>query len=178
MGFKSLILGGVAAFLLAVSGPVMAQTPPTPPVRTGLPHADGPFSAIMLILSEDNLSEFKKPANEGPELRPLKTAKVGDKVAIKIVFSGMALDENLGSVVYDIRVLSPDGTVYDTVDHKGLLGFRGATENPEHLYNNAAVVMIRFEEKDLAGLYRVEAVLYDRVGNRRVPLTAEITLVK
>ncbi|MDC7685199.1 hypothetical protein PQU92_18100 [Asticcacaulis sp. BYS171W] len=158
--------------------PALAAEPPASHTKA-FPHADGPFSAALVLVSEASLTEFKKPADQGLQLTLVKTAKPGDKIAAKVLFMGFALDEGFGNVTYDIRVLRPDGQVYGTkskADHKGLLAFKGATMNSTNIFNNAATLVLDFETTDPEGIYKIEVVVHDTIGNHHIPLSAEVKL--
>lgn len=172
------ILFTAALLSAALAMPALAAEP-APKHSTTFPDADGPFSAALVLVSEANLAEFKKPADQGPQLTLVRTAKPGDRIAAKVLFMGFALDDGFGNVTYDIRVLRPDGQVYGTkskADHKGLLAFKGATMNSTNIFNNAATLVLDFEATDPAGVYKIEVVVHDTVGNRHVPLKAEVKL--
>ncbi|ESQ76543.1 hypothetical protein [Asticcacaulis sp. YBE204] len=165
-------------FTACLAMPILAATPPANQTKA-FPNADGPFSAALVLVGEASLAEFKKPADQGLQLTLIKTASPGDKIAAKVLFMGFALDEGFGNVTYDIRVLRPDGQVYGTkskADHKGLLGFKGATMNATNIFNNAATLVLDFEATDPEGVYKIEVVVHDTIGNHHIPLSAEVTL--
>ncbi|MFT4089376.1 MAG: hypothetical protein QM645_01495 [Asticcacaulis sp.] len=146
--------------------------------RVGFPNEDGPFGAVMLIIPEKELIEFEKPADSGPHLTIVSTAVVGDVVAIKIVFSGMESDaESAVDVTFDLRVLAPDGKAYEGAEYQGLEGLKARlTSTSSGIFNNQAIILVRFEPQDARGEYIVEGVLHDNIGNRHIPLRATITL--
>src|SRR5262249_18367792 len=70
---------------------------------------DGDFTAALFIMDQADLGEFDKPQDEAPVIKGKKTAKVGDIVAIKVIFAGVQLTDDLKAAVdYDIKVLDPD----------------------------------------------------------------------
>src|SRR5262249_13743734 len=80
---------------------------------------DGDFTASLFMMDQADLTEFDKPRDEAPIVRQKKTAKVGDIVAIKVVFTGAQLTDDLKAAVdYDIQVLDPDKKLYDETDLK------------------------------------------------------------
>ncbi|MEM9964681.1 MAG: hypothetical protein AAGC58_04975 [Asticcacaulis sp.] len=162
---------------LGLMGPVVAQEAPVRDMR-GFPEADGPFSAALVVVDEAGHVAFNTPSEQGLQLTDVSEVAVGQPVFVKVLFTGMALSDGFGLVTYDIRILSPDGTVYSETDHKGLTAFRGATTRPEQIFNNSATLGIRFEDKDMVGPYRIEVTVQDVNGNRHVPLVTTLRLVK
>jgi hypothetical protein len=172
-------LAVAAAVIVLAAAPASAQ----PTMQTAFPHKDGPLSATMVFISAESVSEFDKPSDQAPRIVILKDAKVGDAVAVKIVFAGPQLDAARRiDTTYDIRLLAPDGKVYDGAEAKGLAAIQagplpagaetGVFDNRMHTF------AMRFEPQDLPGIYRAEAILHDNVGNRHIPLTAQINLQK
>jgi len=147
--------------------------------RIVMDHSDGPFTARMAMISRDNLSEFDKPSDQGVRLEVLHTAKVGDVVIAKILFAEMALKDDLtADVDFDIKITAPDGSVYSGMDETGLPALQGRLATAHSFYDNNAMVGIRFEAKDLPGVYHTHVVLHDRVGRHDIPLDADIELTK
>lgn len=170
-------------FVLAVllgfglMGQVQAQEAPIQRA-SGFPDADGPFSAALVVVDEAGQAAFNAPSEQGLRLTAVSEVAVDQPVYVKVLFTGMALNDGFGLVTYDIRILSPDGSVYSKTDHKGLTAFRGATTRPEQIFNNSATVGIRFEDKDVAGPYRIEVTVHDVNGNRNVPLATTLRLIR
>jgi hypothetical protein len=135
---------------------------------------------MIAIIRATDLSEFDKPPDQPPIVNIQSSARVGDVVAVKLMFMGAERDAN-GRIdlTYDIRILAPDGAVYSGADHKGLPAAQGPIPTDAGVLDNrVAVVAIRFEAKDLPGPYKVEATLHDNIGKRDLPLSASIELLK
>lgn len=143
------------------------------------PAQHGDFSAMLLITDEKQLEEFKKPSSQGMHFNEMKTAKRGDIAAVKIVFAGMELSNDLqANVDFDLKVLAPDGSVYDKVDLKKLEALKKKVPVRFRVYDNSAFLKIRFEPKDMAGKYTIIAEIRDNVGKKHIPLTGEIELTE
>lgn len=170
-----------AMALLGAGGLVeTAAAQPTTHSRA-FPNADGPFNAMLLMVPEADLAEFKKPSEQGLHLTRIDKVKIGERFAAKIVFMGFALDKSRADVTYDIRGVRPDGVLMggkDPMDLKGLNAFQGQAQNAENVFDSNATIVIEFDAGDPPGVYRFEAVIHDNVGNRHIPLKAEVTLVK
>lgn len=145
--------------------------------RYSLSSCDGDFCGLIALISEANLKEFDKPSDQGPELKLLDKAKVGDKIAIKLCFAQMTLADDLtADVTYDLTVLKPDGTPYGDIDTKNLEALKQKVPSSDSIFDNRAVVMLRFEDKDPRGPYAVIAVLKDNAGGKRLTLRQTVTL--
>jgi uncharacterized protein (UPF0297 family) len=142
-----------------------------------LPEKNGGFSAMLLLMEEQRLAEFSKPTDAPLRLDPKKTAKRGDNIAIKIVFAGIELSEDLqADVEYDLKILDPDGKIYDETDLSGLKALSRKVPTRFRIFDNQDVVMIRFDPKDKAGTYKVIAKIRDKIADKTIPLKAEIEL--
>jgi hypothetical protein len=144
---------------------------------SSLPNKDGEFSAMLVLMAEQDLKEFEKPSDSRIRLRELSETTRGEVVAIKVMFSGLKLTKELdGAVEYDLKILTPDGKIYDDTDLKGLQALSRKVPTRFRVFNNENVVMIRFEAKDKAGTYRVVAQVRDKIGGKSVDLEGKITL--
>ena len=137
----------------------------------------GTFHAVLMPVDEADLVEWDKPENEGPIIQFKKRATCGDKVALKIIFSGMGLtDENVIDVTYDIEVLSPDGTPYSGGVHKDVPALQGVVLKPNNIFNNQGVLTLRFEPEDQIGRYDITAAVRDNIDNHELILKQSIEL--
>ena len=166
---------------IATSVPAVARDESGLPVKQGFADRDGPFSAMMLFIPHSELPEFDKPSDQGPHITNLRTAKVGDVVAVKIVFDNpQANSDGIIDVTYDVKVTAPNGEVYSGADHQGLEAIRVhvGSDTIGVFDNRAQTLALRLEAKDLPGTYKATAVLHDNIAGRHVPLRAEIELKK
>lgn len=140
--------------------------------------SSGSFHAILMPIAEADLVEWGKPENDGPVINFKKRAICGEKVALKIVFSGMGLiDENVADVTYDIEVLSPDDTPYSGAVHKNVPAYKGVVLKPNNIYNNQGVLTLSFEPKDQTGKYSIAAIVRDNIGKHELTLKQSIELM-
>jgi len=110
------------AILAMVLGPrpgrraVAAPTPASPPAAAaqapnelnGFPNRDGPLTAMLLIIPEAELAEFDKPFDQAPRLSLLHSARVGETVALKILFTSPQRDaDGMIDLTYDVKIIGP-----------------------------------------------------------------------
>jgi len=108
-----------------------------------LTNKDGEFSAMLLTMDEESMKEFRKPTDVPLKLDVIKTARRGDIIGIKIAFTGIALAEDLtADVVFDLKILDPDGEIYDETDLKDLEALKRRIPTRFRFFNNAETVMI------------------------------------
>jgi hypothetical protein len=143
-----------------------------------LPEKDGDFSAMPVVMDEESLKEFKKPSDEPLKIKKTKTAaKRGDVVAVKIVFAGIALTEDLrADVDYDIKIVDPNGEFNEEADLKEMKALSRKVATRFLIFDNQEVVMIRFKTTDPPGTYEITATIRDKVGGKSIPLKAQITV--
>jgi hypothetical protein len=144
--------------------------------RKPLPDQDGEFSAMLVITDEAALAEYDKPSSEGMRFTLATKARVGDTIAIKLVFAGMQLTDDLNAdVTFDIKAIEPDGTVKEV--GANLEAFRGKVPTRFKIFDNRAFLKVKFDPGDRAGTYKFVAQIRDNVGGRKVDLAREIDLV-
>ena len=143
------------------------------------PNRDGDFSAMMVITDESALKEYEKPSSEGLHFQEASKAKRGDILAIKIVFAGMELtNELMSDVTFDLQVLDPEGKIYDKTDLKALEALKARIPKRFSVFDNRSFIKIRFEPKDKLGKYQFVATIHDNVGKKSIPLKKEVELVQ
>jgi len=167
------------------SSPTPVVVPNTPTTTqynpsNGFPDHNGAFSAMLVVIPDQELSEFDKPSGSARQLDRVSRAEPGAVLAVKIVFVGMMTDwQKNADVTYDLQVYGPDGKIYGKSDYKGLLALHDRVIEADGAYDNKnAIVKLEFEPNDLPGLYKIKAVLHDRVGQLDVPLTGSVELVE
>lgn len=165
----ALALGGVAQ--AAPDAPASAG----PTVLNGFPNRDGPLSALVLIIPEAELVEFDKPFDQAPHLSLLHSARVGETVALKILFAHPERDaDGAIDMTYDVRIIGPDGKPYGD-EYKGLEAIRQRVAADNAVFDNVrAILKLSFEPGDARGVYRFVVVLHDNVGDRHIPMTADL----
>jgi hypothetical protein len=141
------------------------------------PDRDGEFSAMLIVSDEKSLAEYDKPSSEGMQFHAVANAKRGDMLAIKIVFAGMELtDDLITDVTFDLKIIAPDGRPYDDTDLTDMEALKGKVPMRFSIFDNRSFIKVRFEPQDPSGTYRIVAAIKDNVGRKRVPLTAEVKL--
>lgn len=146
----------------------------------GFPDHNGDFSGMLVVIPQGELSEFDHPADAGRHLDRVARAEPGAKLAVKLVYTGVKPDWNNNvNVTYDLQVVGPDGKIYGKSDYRGLVASQGrvAVNAGPGLYDNRQVVAIQFEPKDPIGLYRIKAVVHDKVSGLDLPLDAGVELL-
>lgn len=140
--------------------------------------SSGSFHAILMPVAEADLVEWDKPENDGPVINFKKRAICGEKVALKIAFTGMGLtDENVADVTYDIEVLSPNDTPYSGGVHKDVPAIKGVVLKPNKIFNNQGVLTLRFEPKDQTGEYNITAIVRDNIDKHELTLKQSVELM-
>jgi len=144
-----------------------------------LPHKDGGFSADLLLMDAAGMAEFSKSTDEPLKLESKSKAERGDILGIKVVFSGITLDDDLNcDVSYDLKILDPDGKVYSKADVKNLVALKTRVPTRFRFFDNAQVVSLRFEPKDKLGKYLVLVTVRDKHGGKSVKLKRTIELTE
>lgn len=141
------------------------------------PNKDGDFSAMLVVTDEKALAEYEKPSSEGMWFKEASKAKRGDVLAIKIVFAGMELSDDLNAdVTYDLKILNPADKIYDNADLKNQEALKAKIPMRFRIFDNRSFMKIQFEPKDKLGKYTIIATLYDNVGKKVIPLIKEVEL--
>ncbi len=147
--------------------------------KTGFPDHNGGFSAMVIVIPQQQLGEFEKTDGGSRQISRVSRAEVGAQLAIKLVFTGLDADSNgNGEVTYDLKVLTPDGQIYAGSDYSHLAALRGPVGDGRRVYDNRTkVVLMSFDPQDKPGIYTVKAVARDEVSEREVPLATTIELL-
>ena len=164
----------MTAFCLALAPPVQAQDS----IETKIQNAGERFDAQILLMPESELVEFDKPSDQQPRITLLDQVSLEDKVALKLVFFGMATDENGAvDVTYDLRVTRPDGSRMEDGTHEDLVAYQGPIGNPNNVYNSETTLVLSFDPGDSAGDYDIRMVVRDNISDRDVSLRKSLSLV-
>ena len=128
----------------------------------------------MLIVSDEKSLQMTS-SSEGMQFQTVANAKRGDMLAIKVVFAGMQLtDDLMADVTYDLKMVTPDGGLYDATDLTGMEALKGKVPMRFSIFDNRSFIKVRFEPQDPSGTYRIVAAINDNVGRKRIPLSAEV----
>ncbi|CAL4867953.1 hypothetical protein MMA231_02226 [Asticcacaulis sp. MM231] len=178
---KAAISGLIALGLAFAAGSVCAGTATTTQYtpQHGFPDHDGDFSAMLIVIPQQELVEFDKPGGGNRQLNRVSRAEVGAVLAIKLVFTGLTADANgNGEVIYDLQVIGPDARIYADSDYKALAAVRGPVGDGRSVFDNRTkVVMLQFEPQDAPGVYTIKAIAHDEVSERKVSLETQVELV-
>ena len=77
-------------------------------------------------------------------------------------------------VVYSVKVLSPDKSVYTVIDSLPLI--RGKVQDPHYFQMSNAFVNLSFEENDPLGTYQIELLIIDKTANTTKRLESQMVL--
>ena len=77
-------------------------------------------------------------------------------------------------VVYSVRVLSPDKSVYTVIDSLPLI--RGKVQDPRLFQMSNAFVNLSFEGNDPLGTYQIELLIIDKTANTTKRLESQMVL--
>lgn len=147
--------------------------------KSGFPDHNGSFSAMVIVIPQQQLAEFDKADGGARQISRVNRAEPGAQLAIKLVFTGLSVDSNgNGEVTYDLKVLTPDGQIYAASDYRHLAAVRGPVGDGHRVFDNRTkVVLMSFDPQDKPGIYTIKAVARDEVAEREVPLVTTIELI-
>jgi hypothetical protein len=132
--------------------------------------SDKGFGAQLLITDDkDYLEKWKDPA-EPFQLRTVNFALRGQPVFILIIFANPGVDEKgMCDIVVDFKITRPDGTI--SRDMKDSDCWRNMLPPPAgNIQLGKTSIGIGIDDKDLAGRWKVEAVVKDGIKNAAVQL--------
>jgi hypothetical protein len=143
------------------------------------PNRDGDFSAMMVVINKNTLAEFDKPSSQGVKLQEVSKANRGDRMIIKILFSGMELtNELMSNVTFDLKILDPEGDIYGKSDLKELEALKKRIPKRFSVFDNLSFIEIGFGQQDKLGKYQFIATIRDNVGKKSISLKQEVNLVQ
>ena len=142
-------------------------------------QTDTQFWAQLIVVSEADAAEFDRLAEPGPDITRVETAKIGDVVAFKLIFSQMTLrPDQSADVSFDIEITQPDGALYGGGGHKNVTALSQPVLDRGRIFNSGATLFIGFEPEDPLGVYEIKMTVLDKVGGHQVSLEETINLVK
>jgi len=143
------------------------------------PNRDGEFQAMLVVIDEKALAEFEKPSNQGMNFTAASKIKLGDTIAIKIVFAGMQLaDDLMANVTFDMKIVEPDGTVDPKGDVKNLQALQARMPMRFRVFDNRSFVKLHFDPASKLGKYKIVAEVRDNIGARKVALEQVVELTE
>lgn len=108
-------------------------------------------------------------------IRTTDTVFPGQTLYITAIACNYQVDKKgCTDVVYSVRVLRPDNSVYTMIDSLPLI--RGKVQDPRHFQMSNAFVNISFEENDPLGTYQIELLIIDKIANKTKRLESKVEL--
>ena len=143
------------------------------------PDRDGDFSGTIAMLKLPDTPATDGNASEAIALSgAMPQARRGDTIGVTVLFSGMGLHKDLSAdVSYDIKVTGPDGSVDPRSTQQGVTALKDKVGGRFNLVDSRSTLSIHFEPGDKPGPYRIEVLLKDNVGGRKVMLSRSIELL-
>lgn len=187
-----ILLATLMPSLALADVPTQGTQPVAPPVlipntavtkqydpRAGFPDANGPFSAMLVVIPQAELAQFGQEGDGSRQLDKVSRAEAGAVLAIKLLFIGAMPDWNgNANVSYDLQVYAPNGAIYAGSDYRSLEALRTRVDDGEGVYDNRSkVVLMQFEDADAPGVYTLRATLHDNVAKRDIPLQTTVELL-
>jgi len=97
---------------------------------------------------------------------------------VTLLFSGMQLAQDLSAnVTYDIKVIDPDGAVDSRSVQTDAVALKEKVPSRFNVLESRSTLSIHFEPDDKAGPYRIDVMLKDNIGGRKVATSRSVELV-
>lgn len=132
-------------------------------------QSKGGFGAqLWLVQGQQFFDDWRKPGT--PSIDPASLVQRGQTLSTVLVFYGPGRDnKGLCNVHYNVVVRRPNGTVYDHRDD--LIGYQDlAPTSDRQMMLGRDYVTLNIGIDDPVGIYTVEAVVRDNVGQVDLPL--------
>lgn len=140
------------------------------------PDHDGDFAgaiATLMLPEKDAADGIAMAGPDGP-----RTARRGDTIGVTVLFSGMQLADDLSAdVSYDIKVTAPDGRVDPNSSQSGVAALKDRIPGRFNVLDSRSTLSIHFEPDDKPGPYRIDVLLKDNIGGKKVALSRSIELL-
>jgi hypothetical protein len=143
------------------------------------PDHDGDFAGSIATLKLPEKPDLQSPAIAGLDAtKGPQTARRGETIGVTLLFSGMALADDLSAdVSYDIKVTEPDGTIDPSSSQTGVAALKEKVPARFNVLDSRSTFSIHFEPGDKVGPYRIDVLLKDNIGGKKVALTRSIELL-
>ena len=130
--------------------------------------------AVLRMLPESDAADGMAMAGpDGPH-----TARRGETIGVTVLFSGMQLADDLSAdVSYDIKVTAPDGKVDPNSSQSGVAALKDKIPGRFNVLDSRSTLSIHFEPEDKPGPYRIDVLLRDNIGGKKVALSRSIELL-
>ncbi|MEN9868012.1 MAG: hypothetical protein RL748_3602 [Pseudomonadota bacterium] len=170
---KILLCTALTLPLLAHAGWVDADGKPR--AQTESMRSDGDFGAMLILTGDDK--QFRQTWNSSkqtPKLESKSSIKPGEKIASELLLQGCwPNSKTVCDVVVEYSVERPDGK---KITLGSLPVWDEAPLSPGVLQLGRAGITLDFHKNDLAGEYKLSAVVKDKVAGRSLNLLARFTL--
>jgi hypothetical protein len=144
----------------------------------GFPNRNGDLSGMLIVIPAKEMAAFTDKSDDR-QLDRVSRAEAGANLAIKLVFTGVKPDPNgVANLTYDLKVTGPDGKLYARSDYHNLVAIIGQVGPEQAVYDNRAqVIQLQFDPGDAPGVYKIDAVLHDRIAKIDLPMTTSVELL-
>lgn len=144
----------------------------------GFPNRNGDLSGMLIVIPAKEMAAFTDKSDDR-QLDRVSRAEAGANLAIKLVFTGVKPDPNgVANLTYDLKVTGPDGKLYAKSDYHNLVAIIGQVGPEQAVYDNRAqVIQLQFDPGDAPGVYKIDAVLHDRIAKIDLPMTESVELL-
>lgn len=133
------------------------------------------FGIGLHMTDDESIYEnWQKP--EPPKINVTSKAIRNKPFTTLMIFSNPGIDsESNADVTADMRVINPDGTI--ALDKKDLeIWKRKYTTPRNHAQIALGSIQVIFNDEDQDGVYRIEAIVKDRIKGVTLDLKTDITL--
>ncbi|MBI1216025.1 MAG: hypothetical protein GC185_09435 [Alphaproteobacteria bacterium] len=139
---------------------------------------DGNFGAMLVVSPlDDIMGQISKQGDERLAFPATVTVQRGRKIGFLIVYSGMALSDDLSANLdFDMSLTAPDGTAEQGGSLLHKQAFAGKLPSRFDILHTPSFMGVEFTPQDADGLYRLDATLHDNIAHRSLPLHAFIRL--
>lgn len=143
--------------------------------------SDGDFGAMLLVTDDPEgfFERWNQPPSQDymPRMATVSSATRDDTVVAVVIFTGCSANPNGDrESEVDFKVLFPDGSVYADLEG-GELWTGKPAPTPPTIQVSIANLGLKIENDDPFGIYRMEAVVRDKVTSRQLKLSQELEVV-
>ena len=136
------------------------------------------FDFIVVLTQQDLNMDwwFSVPSQFLPKVSSISEVVKGEFFKILPIFKNYGTTtENKVHIKYDLEILRPDGTVYNSTEK--IKGFQGPASGP-FLLPAERMICVAFEPEDSYGDYTINVTAFDNVKKQRANQSLKITLDK
>jgi hypothetical protein len=143
--------------------------------------SQGDFGAMLVVTDkyEEFLKSWKQPSSEKhtPSISLTSRVRRGGKITAFIIFMNCKAHASGNcDLEVDYKVLRPDSSIY--AESNGVELWKAPKKPFNGLSRGAATLAFEVELDDPIGVYRIEAVVRDKVANYKLPLVQELQVME